>query len=88
MEEKEEKGYYCIVDIRFDLRQAGMDDSEKAVDRYRVAFADALQEIMGAGAYVVLVSASEASYYRDRGYEEVFDAEWQLAHDMVREAGF
>ena len=88
MEEKEEKAYYCIVDIPFDLRQAGMDDSEEAVDRYRVAFADALQEIKGADAAdarVVLCSASEAPYYRGRGYAEVSDAEWQRAHDMVRE---
>ena len=87
MEEKKEKAYYCIVDLRFDLSQAGMDDSEEAVDRYAVAFSDALQEIMGAGSYVVLVSASEAYYYRERGYVEVSDAEWQRAHDMVREAG-
>ncbi len=88
MEEKEEKAYYCIVDLRFDLSQAGMDDSEEAVDRYAVAFSDALQEIMGAGSYVVLVSASEAYYYRERGYEGVGDKEWQRAHDMCRERGF
>ena len=87
MEEKEEKAFFCIVDLRVDLSQAGMDDSEEAVDRYRVAFADALQEIKGADAYIVLCSASEAYYYRERGYVEVSDAEWQRAHDMVREAG-
>ena len=87
MNEKEEKAYYCIVDIRFDSRQAGMDDSEEAVDRYRVAFTDALQEIKGADAYIVLCAASEAYYYRERGYSEVSDQDWQRAHDMVREMG-
>ena len=77
--------YYCVVDIPFDLGQAGMDTSEHSVERYREAFSDALEEILGAS--VVLVSESEASYYRDKGYLPVPNAAWQRAHDMVREAG-
>ena len=77
------EAYYCIVDVKFDLSQAGIDADEEEVDRYASAFSEALQEILGA--YVVLVSESEATYYRDKGYLAVPDAVWQRAHDMVRD---
>lgn len=75
------KAYYMVADLKYDLAQAGMDDSEEAVDRYSDAFSDAVNQIVGAD--VVLIPFTEEAYYRDRGYDKVPDSVWQEAHDMV-----
>ncbi len=75
------KYYYCIIDLTYDLSQAGIEISEEVIERYRNLFSESINTLMGAD--VVLVSRAESSYYADRGYEEVPNSIWKQAHNMI-----